>query len=119
MNTKNNAQSMMEYILVIGLVSVTVLGMSTYGRRGIQVAIKLAADQIGRQEDYAQRITSVLKVSETVGPSATAAVDKSSQDSLQIRDVSQGKVRERTGGFQEGTTSQSTYEGVLQDKIIE
>ena len=119
MKTKAKAQSIMEYTIVIGLVGVAVLGMITYGKRGIQVAIKVAADEIGRQEDYSRRQKSILTVGESYGPSVTDAVDVIYQDSLEVRDVSRGVVRERIGSFQEGYATQETYEGGTQDKRVD
>ena len=119
MMTKTKAQSIMEYTIVIGMVSVAVLGMYTYGKRGIQVAIKVAADKIGKQEDYSRRKKAILGVADTIGPSVTQATDFIYQDSLEVRDVSRGRVRDRIANFQEGYTSQESDEGAIQDKRIE
>ena len=45
------AQTVMEYAVLIGLVTVALTVMGSYIRRGIQGAIKIAADEMGTQED--------------------------------------------------------------------
>ncbi len=44
-------QSIMEYVLLIGIIITVLFAMQTYMRRGIQAVIQVAADQIGLQED--------------------------------------------------------------------
>lgn len=45
------AQSIAEYAAYVTLISVVMLGLTVYMRRGIQGAIKVAADEVGKQED--------------------------------------------------------------------
>lgn len=47
----NIGQATLEYAVVLGLVVAALTMMQVYVRRGIQSAIKLSADEIGRQED--------------------------------------------------------------------
>lgn len=47
----NKAQSIMEYAIIIGLVVAGLSAMQVYIRRGIQAGIKVAADELGNQED--------------------------------------------------------------------
>jgi len=47
----SNGQSVAEYVILIAIISATLVGMQIYMRRGIQGAIKIAADQAGKQED--------------------------------------------------------------------
>lgn len=44
-------QSMGEYVVLIGIVTLALITMQTYMKRGIQAGIKIAADELGRQED--------------------------------------------------------------------
>lgn len=44
-------QSIVEYAIVIGVVTAAVLGMQLYAKRGLQAGIKIAADQIGSQRE--------------------------------------------------------------------
>ena len=119
MKTKSKTQSMMEYTILIGLVGLAILGIHTYARRGIQVVIKLAADPVGKQEDYARRQENVFSVGDPVGPSMTEAQDLISQQSLDVRDVFHGKATEKVGSFQEGISSQITFQGRTEDRPIQ
>jgi len=47
----SRAQSISEYVLVIGLVSAALVGMQVYMKRGIQAVVKDSADELGGQED--------------------------------------------------------------------
>lgn len=44
-------QSIVEYTVIIGLVVAALTTMQVYVRRGIQAGIKIAADELGPQED--------------------------------------------------------------------
>lgn len=50
MNTKRG-QALFEYAVIIGIVVLALGMMQVYVRRGIQAGIKIAADELGRQED--------------------------------------------------------------------
>lgn len=47
----NKGQSILEYAIIIGLVVAGLTTMQLYIKRGIQAGIKVAADELGRQED--------------------------------------------------------------------
>jgi len=44
-------QAIVEYAILIGIVTAAIVGMQVYAKRGIQAGIKLAADQVGNQLD--------------------------------------------------------------------
>jgi Flp pilus assembly pilin Flp len=44
------AQSMVEYALLLGVVSAALIAMQFYMKRGIQGAVKVSADQLGPQQ---------------------------------------------------------------------
>ena len=46
-----SAQSILEYTILLGLVTMAFLTMRVYVRRGIAAAIKISADEIGAQDD--------------------------------------------------------------------
>ena len=52
MNKK--AQSLLEYIFLIGIVTMALFAMNTLFKRGIQGIIKVTADQIGNQQGAEQ-----------------------------------------------------------------
>lgn len=45
------AQSIAEYAILIGVIFAALAGMQVYSRRGINAAIKVAADDVGNQDD--------------------------------------------------------------------
>lgn len=45
----SKAQSISEYVLVIGIVSIALISMQAYMKRGVQAVIKVASDQAGNQ----------------------------------------------------------------------
>ena len=45
------AQTIMEYAIILGFVAVALSAMQVYIRRGIQAGIKVAADELGNQQD--------------------------------------------------------------------
>ncbi|GAI08601.1 unnamed protein product, partial [marine sediment metagenome] len=47
----NRGQAVFEYAIIIGIVVLALGTMQVYLRRGIQAGIKIAADELGRQED--------------------------------------------------------------------
>lgn len=53
MKTKAKAQSILEYAVVLAAVVTALVGMQLFFKRGIQASLKLAADQIGAQQDSA------------------------------------------------------------------
>lgn len=44
-------QTTTEYVILIGIVMAALLSMQVYMKRGMQAMIKVAADQMGKQED--------------------------------------------------------------------
>lgn|SRR3989338_363044 len=48
---KISGQSIVEYGILIGLVSAALISMNTYMKRGLQAGIKIAADSLGNQTD--------------------------------------------------------------------
>lgn len=51
MRKKSGGQSISEYTLIVGIVAVAIIGMQVYMKRGIQAVIRVAADEVGSQED--------------------------------------------------------------------
>lgn len=47
----NSGQSTLEYAILIGVIGVSLSIMTLYFRRGIQAAVRVAADEVGRQQD--------------------------------------------------------------------
>lgn len=57
--SSKRAQVVLEYAIILGIVALALGMMQVYVRRGIQAGIKIAADEIGRQEDFGNYFESV------------------------------------------------------------
>ncbi len=55
----SKAQSVSEYAILIGIITLALVGMQVYMKRGIQGVVKMAADEVGSQRDAEE--TDVLK----------------------------------------------------------
>jgi len=51
MKKRLTGQSILEYVVILGIVAIALAAMSLYFRRGIQSVVKIAADEAGNQED--------------------------------------------------------------------
>lgn len=51
LNRMPKAQSIVEYAILIGVIFAALAAMQVYSRRGINAAIRVAADQVGTQDD--------------------------------------------------------------------
>ena len=51
------AQTLLEYIILVGLVTMVLFAVSQIFKRGIQGIIKVTSDEIGNQQDAEQKIT--------------------------------------------------------------
>lgn len=47
---KNRAQSSLEYVILIAIISAALFAMQLYFKRAVQATVKLAADQVGSQK---------------------------------------------------------------------
>ena len=54
-------QAIVEYAILIGVITAAIVGMQTYAKRGIQATVKLAADQIGSQRQGGQDISAEVE----------------------------------------------------------
>lgn len=58
---KNKGQNLLEYTLILAIITVVLLGMRTYFKRGIQSVIKVAADDYGTQGDVIGEVEIAIK----------------------------------------------------------
>lgn len=78
-------QNLLEYTIIIGIVTTVLIAMSTYIQRGTQGMIRVVADQVGLQQDSEQHFNS-----ETSGylvradSEFRAAVSKETRDSIGV-----------------------------------
>ena len=55
---QTSAQSILEYILLLGIVAFVLFAMNSLIRRGVQSLIKVTADEIGNQQNGEQNFNS-------------------------------------------------------------
>jgi len=87
---RGNSQSIIEYVLVIGVVMAVLIGMQAYMKRGIQGVIKTVADQVGQQSKAEDtdpfkgvKTDSNFTTSTRGAPAATGGLEKG--QSMRIR----------------------------------
>ncbi len=61
MRRLNRAQSLIEYALVIGVITVALLSMQVYFRRGLQSVARVAADDFGPQGEAVNDVEMAAK----------------------------------------------------------
>lgn len=57
----NKAQSLIEYGLIIGVITVALVTMQTYFKRGIQSMVKVVADDYGQQGEPVRDVEIAVK----------------------------------------------------------
>ncbi len=55
--TQSKAQSLLEYVILLGVVATVLFAMFTGVKRGIQGVIRITADQVGNQQNAEQIVT--------------------------------------------------------------
>lgn len=53
LHSGSRAQSLIDYVIVVGIVAAALIAMRVYMVRGVQAGIKVAADELGSQEGLA------------------------------------------------------------------
>ena len=69
-NKNFQAQVLLEYIIIIGIVTIVLFAMFHAAKRGIQSVIKVAADQVGNQQAAEQ--LSGVPLGNSVNPNLSA-----------------------------------------------
>jgi len=101
----SKAQSITEYAVLLGIVSLALIGMQVYMKRGLQAAVKDAANELGPQEN-AQLLINFKRQEETRSETTTKR-----GGSIQTQTFSGGGLRRDTDTKVESTsTSTSTAE---------
>ncbi len=106
------SQSITEYTFIVGIVSLALVAMSSYGRRGIQAVIKLSSDKLGEQKDFTGSGSPRYNRDESQAEGLTGVLIKSenaiSRESIERRKASSGAVEEKKGSLISGNL-QSEY----------
>ena len=56
----NKAQTLLEYVILAGMVAAIAVAMGPYFKRGVQAVVKIAADQLANQQNSDQNPASYL-----------------------------------------------------------
>lgn len=66
-------QSIGEYVLLLGIITVALLSMQVYMKRGIQAMIKVSADQLGSQTVISNRTRREANTTQTTQASTSGS----------------------------------------------
>ena len=106
MNTKAEAQSILEYTVVIAVVIAALSGMQLFFKRGIQASLKLAADQIGTQQDSAE--VDIVRGGIITSSESTSTMQTISSSTQQLRQLG-GGVSSKDININATATGSATY----------
>ena len=116
-------QSIVEYTVLIGIVSLALISMHTYAKRGIQVVAKLSADKLG--EDFGgQEGNTAISHPEWFDiwqPEERLSTSEISSESAgtQTVDSSAGRIKNAQGRFQSSEIKSFSLGGRKIDKELE
>ena len=117
------AQSIVEYIILIGIVSFALISMHTYAKRGIQVVAKLSADKLGEKFGGQEGNTGTshpewFDIWQPEEPISTLEVSSESAEEQAVNS-SAGRVRDAQGRFRSSKIKSFSLEGRKIDKELE
>jgi Flp pilus assembly pilin Flp len=91
-------QSITEYIVLIGLVSMAIIGMQVYMKRGIQAAIKLSADELGSQTIQINTIRDIWSYSGSNQSDSGTVNTQVASEGVQTRNINTTTTSNGYGG---------------------
>ncbi len=94
-------QTMLEYILLIGVVTLVLVSMGTDFKRGLQSFVKVTSDQLGNQESAEQEFNGQSGI-------LINSLTKSNQIRGRLLNEVQGVSHYRTGEYAETLTQSLT-----------
>lgn len=100
------AQSILEYVVLAGIVSAALLAMSLYFRRSVQAMIKLASDEVGRQEE-AEEIIPTESTKKSQQSNITTTTTDNKKVTVDQKDVTNKAIdmHSESSGYTEYTTT--------------
>lgn len=99
---KTKAQSILEYVVLIGIISIALSVMQIYFRRGVSAVVKVAADEVGSQKDAEE-------IDPAKGTKTNSKVRRVSSGALQAStELAQG-VSQRQRRNSDGSTRTDLY----------
>jgi len=116
------SQSITEYVVLIGIVSLALTGMHTYAKRGIQAITKVSTDKLtqgfGGQEANTAIKSEWLEIWQSQEPLSTSELSSENVKSQTVDSLT-GKVKKAKGGFWSNKTKSFSIGGVKIDKNLE
>jgi len=106
----HRAQSLIEYGLILGVVTVALLSMQIYFRRGIQSVVKVTADDFGPQGEAVGNIEVAIKKN-IYGKAQDGGKGKLIVDTKGVVQAVTNKTGEGSGSIRTETTSSNTASG--------
>ncbi|MBF0490973.1 MAG: hypothetical protein HQL15_10285 [Candidatus Omnitrophica bacterium] len=103
----NHAQSVLEYLLLIGIVTMVLIYMGTDFKRGIQSVVKVTADQMGNQTGAEQDFS--------LGYMMNSASNTTQTQQHAVQETN-GVTTTITGDSSQTTTSSVTNQGFTEQK---
>ncbi len=97
---KSKAQSLTEYALFLGVVGMAFITLQVYMKRGIQAVIKVAADEVGTQEDPLE--------DSLINKQSDSIIDTTS-DNSQVSRASEGGSQGKEFNYSSTSTGESTF----------
>lgn len=111
MRKKFSGQSISEYVILVGIVSMALFGMQVYMKRGIQGTIKSFSDGIGSQAKGAAE-----EDSQNIWLERTSQTTSQSSQNRATTQLNAGAVRYSTTQPEVTTQEGSLYKGLSYEK---
>lgn len=80
---KRKAQSMLEYVVLLGIVAAALAAMQGYFKGAVQAVVKIAADELGDQEKGAMEHDSAVDWVKKAEPSTSSSTQGSTTTTYQ------------------------------------
>ncbi|MCX5701731.1 MAG: hypothetical protein NTW64_01970 [Candidatus Omnitrophica bacterium] len=119
-NRRNKGQNLIEYTVVLGIVTVALIGMQTYFKRGIQSVVRVVADNYSNNSNNTQRepIGEVEKrIKQAKGPLTSTSISSSSMTQKQ-KNVGGSDIQTETSGTTTATGNSKTIVGDFREKDL-
>lgn len=94
---RNKGQNLIEYAVVLGIVTVALISMQTYFKRGIQLVVRVAADSYSNNTQ-GEVVGEVEKRIKTQMFSGTTKLDSTASLTQKIINTGESNIRTETSG---------------------
>ncbi len=100
---KNQGQTILEYVMLLGLVTIVLVYMSVDMKRAVQSMVKVTADQLGNQVNADQDFNGQIKQG-----IMTKSMTNTWQGQQQLRSEREGIINQQVGDFTDTKTNTTT-----------